>query len=84
MRGRLSLACDKEQNTACFETGRIPLADDGEVVFDSLIVDICASLKKRHRNFRVANSFGNASHALRKALDGTPCLGRAGSKVEHR
>jgi hypothetical protein len=80
----LSLASDEKQNTACSETEKIPIANDEEIVFDSLIVDICVSLKKRHRNFGVANSLGNASHALRKALDGTPCLGRAGSKVEHR
>ena len=61
-----------------------PVTDDGKVVLNSLIVDICARLKERHRNFGVTYSFSDTGHAPRKALDGTPCLGRAGDEVEHR
>jgi len=67
-----------------FKRRKIPVADDGKIVLDSLIVDIGGRLKKGYMNFGVANSFGNASHALRKALDRAPCLGRAVGKVEHR
>ena len=68
----------------CSDGEEVPVTDDGKIVLNSLIVDICACLKERHRNFGVTYSLGDTGHAPRKALDGTPCLGRAGGEVEHR
>lgn len=59
----------------------VPVTDNSEVIFDSLVVDICGRLEKGHRHFSVADSFGNSGHSLGKT---PPCLGRARGKVEHR
>jgi hypothetical protein len=63
---------------------KVPVTDNGKVVLDSLVVDICGRLEKGHGDFGVADSFCNTSHALCKTLDRAPCLGRTGGKVEHR
>ncbi len=36
---------------------RVPVTDNGEIILDSLVVDVCSRLKKGHRHFGVTNPF---------------------------
>ena len=62
----------------------IPFTNNGEIILNSLVVDICARLMKGHRHFGVTDSFGNSGHVLGKPSYRAPCLGRTRGEVEHR
>lgn len=62
----------------------IPVADNGQVVLDTLIVDISAFFKTGHGDFDVANSLCMSSHALGDMPQGTDCLSSLVGDVEHR
>lgn len=62
----------------------LPLADDGKVVLDALVVDVCALFEERHGNFLVADAGGSGGHTFGGTLESANRSGGSVGKVEHR
>lgn len=70
---------DKDQESPLIV--QLPVANNGKIVFNSLIVDIRALFEKRHRNFGVPNSWCSGGHPGSQPPQGVCGAMR---EVEHR
>jgi hypothetical protein len=58
----------KMNQRLCIVRSYIPVADNGKIVLNSLVVNVCAFFEQRHGHFRISNARYSCGHACGKPL----------------